>query len=208
MQLSKDSRFIVFAVMFCLSGLWQQDASARIILKEKTSYYTVTGSTGKELYASMLRKGPKLKEIRGHVLAATKFEYGIINMKTAISGKYCVPESFDIVLNVEYIYPRWGGSKQATSATKSAWRNFSKTAVWHEKQHVKLSMEYARSFEKILKKLKSRISSNCSQTSFGHKWRATSAARKSNRLHKRFDRKDLGRSGRGYKALIALIRAN
>ena len=194
--------FIVLTSFFMMNSV-----HARIILTEKTTYYTVKGKTGRELYASMLKNGPKLEGIRGHALAATVINYEVINIKMDQTKRHCRLKKFDIELSVKYIYPRWRNRKGSRSTTRKAWGDFEKVAIWHEKEHVKLARDFAMDYEKLISKLKLSKRKNCDNLPFSFKFRSSSLALKSNRLHKRFDRKDLKPGGRGYKALIELVNA-
>ncbi|MGI9353445.1 MAG: DUF922 domain-containing protein [Rhizobiaceae bacterium] len=203
-------RYALMAGIICyvVPALQLPDAArAKVVLKERTTFYKVNGKTGREIFKSMIDNGPKLGGRRGHALATTEYEYDVKNIDVAIKDGRCIPLDLDIHVRVKYTYPRWTGNRGATSVTKNAWKNFSKSVIWHEKEHVKIAMEYAKDYEKVLKKTKLRVSQNCSQSSFSSAWRATRAALKHNRRQKQFDRRDLRPGGRGYEAQLELIKA-
>ena len=182
-------------------------AFAEVVLKEQTTFYKVRGKTGREIFKSMIENGPKLGGRRGHALATTEYEYDVKNIDVAIKNGRCIPLDLDIHILVKYTYPKWTGSRGATKTTRRAWKKFSESVVWHEKEHVKIAMDYAKDYEKVLKKTKLRVSQNCSKASFSSTWRATRAALKHNRRQKQFDRRDLRPGGRGYEAQLELIKA-
>lgn len=185
-----------------------QEATAGVIMKEKTKFYSVTGTNGREIFKSMLDKGPKLGKKNEHALATTEYDYNIKNVQAEIRNGRCIPTHVDVEVTVLYTYPKWKGSSKANRNVRKAWKEFSKSVVWHEKQHVKIAMEYAKDYEKALKKIRLRTKDNCTKASFGSIWRASRAALKHNRKQRQFDRRDLRPGGRGYEAQLNLIKAN
>lgn len=182
-------------------------SQARVILKEKVKYYTVSGSTGAELYKSMVKNGPDHGGTKRNVLASTAFKFNFENDVFTIRRNRCILTNLDIVVDVTYTYPRWRGSKSASAETRKAWKKFEKVAILHEKQHVKITRKFAKDYESALKKSRRKASENCAKQSVGEMFRTTYQIRKHERLHKRFDRRDLGKRGAGYKALIELVNA-
>jgi len=116
-------------------------------------------------------------------------------------------KNLDIIVDVTYTYPKWSGSKNASSQTRKAWKEFEKIAVLHEQEHVKITRKFANDYEKALKKSRRKASAECAKESVGERFRTTREIRRHERLHRSFDRKDLKRGGRGYKALLELVRA-
>lgn len=181
-------------------------SDARVILKEKTKFYTVTGNTGAELYKSMLKNGPDHGN-RRDVLASTSFEFNFANDQFTIKRNRCVLTNLDIIVSVTYTYPKWRGSKKASRETRKAWKEFEKIAVLHEKEHVKITRKFANDYEKALKRSRRKASSACAKETVTERFRTNREIRRHERLHRRFDRRDLKRGGRGYKALLALVKA-
>ncbi len=180
---------------------------ARVILKEKVSYYKVSGKTGKEIFKSMLDNGPKIGRRNEHALATTEYEYDVTNVDVEIRRGRCVPTNLDVVVNVKYLYPSWRQNKSASRATRAAWKKFEKSVIWHEGQHVKIALDYAKDYEKVLKMMKLRVSNDCSTASALSRFSAVRAALKHNRKQRQFDRRDLKRGGRGYQAQLELLKA-
>ena len=182
-------------------------AYARVLLKEKIKYYNVTGSTGAELYKSMIKNGPDHGGIQKDVLASTAFKFDFKNDVFKVQKNRCVLTSLDIIVNVTYTYPRWRGSKKASAETRKAWEKFRKVAIWHENEHVKITKKFAKNYERALKKSRRRASAECAKESVSERFRTSYEIRKHERLHRLFDRRDLRRGGRGYNALLALVNA-
>lgn len=183
-------------------------AMTRVILNERTTYYNVQGQTGREIFQSMIRNGPKIgRGVKNHALATTEYDYDVKNVDFVIQNGRCVPRKLDLHLTVTYTYPRWNGHSRARASTRKAWRSFFSAVTWHEKQHVKIAMEYAEEYVQVLKKARLRAGNNCNAEGFSSHWRANRAALKHNRKQRQFDRQDLRRGGRGYEAQLRLIQA-
>lgn len=195
------------AVFLVSSSMFVEPSNSKVILKEKVTYYKVTGSSGKDIFKSMLKNGPRVGRRDDHALATTEFDYQVKNIDVAVERGRCVAKKLDIVVSVKYLYPKWRKSNGASKATRAAWNKFEKAVIWHEGQHVKIAMDYAKEYEKVLKKMKLRVSNDCSQASALSKFGAMRAVLKHNRKQKQFDRRDLKRGGRGYKAQLELLNA-
>lgn len=196
-----------FAVVFSNPLSPISKSQAKVILKEKVKYYTVSGNTGAELYKSMVKNGPDHGGNKRNVLASTSFKFNFKNDVFTIKRNRCILTNLDIVVDVTYTYPRWRGSKSASEETRKAWKKFEKIAVLHEKEHVKITRKFAKDYEKALMKSRRKASDECAKQSVGELFRTSYQIRKHERLHKRFDRRDLGKRGRGYKALLELVKA-
>lgn len=198
---------VILAIIFSSPLNPISQSHARVILKEKVKYYRVTGSTGAELYKSMVKNGPDHGGNKRNVLASTSFKFNFKNDNFTIRRNRCVLTNLDIVVDVTYTYPRWRGSKNASAETRKAWKKFEKIAVLHEKEHVKITRKFANDYERALKKSRRKASDDCAKQTVGEIFRTSYQIRKHERLHKRFDRRDLGKRGRGYKALLELVKA-
>lgn len=203
--------FFALAVMLFATGINTSfqviSSEAKVIVREKVQFYTVTGDTGAEIYRSMLKNGPDHGGGLKEVLASTSFKFNFENDVFKIRRNRCVLTNLDIIIDVTYTYPKWTGSRKASNETKRAWENFSKVAVWHEKQHVKITKKFAKEYERAVKKSRRRAANECATESTGEKVRTSFAIRKHENRHRRFDRRDLRKGGKGYKALLALVKA-
>ena len=183
------------------------DADARVIIREKTKYYKVTGRNGPEIYRSMIANGPNHGGFKKEVLASTSFTFAFENDVFEVKQNRCLLTNLDIIVNVTYTYPRWVGARKASKKTRAAWKKFQRIAVLHEQEHVKITKKFAAEYERALKKSRRRAASECENESLGEKIRTTIALRKHERMHRNFDKRDLRRGGRGYEALLELVKA-
>ncbi len=178
-------------------------AEARVIIKEKTTYYTVSGKNGRAIYASIRRKGPKLGRSR-HAIATTRSTVSVRNMKPVIRGRRCKLASVDVHLDLVYRYPRWVGKRSASPAVRKAWNQFIKRAIRHENKHGAIAKSQARKIHRALKSVSGRVSRECKD--FGRKARRKfdSINSRAEREHARFDRREsrmLSRTARLQRAL-------
>ena len=76
--------------------------------------------------------------------------------------------------------------------------------VWHERQHAKIAKEYADGYEKVLREASLRKSSDCNILSLKAFLKRNRMERVNMKKQKAFDRAELARNGRGYRAQIGL----
>jgi len=198
---------LVPLLAFVTIGISNEISQARVIIKEKTKYYDVGGKNGAELYVSMVQKGPIHGGSRKEILASTSFTFDVKNIKAGVQGRRCVVSSVDIIVGVTYTYPRWRNKRGASAQTRKAWREFERIAVIHEKEHVKITRGFAKDYENVLLNSRRSASNDCTKRSLSETFRSSIAIRKHERLHRAFDRKDLGRKGKAYQSLVRLVNA-
>ncbi len=208
MMLLNARLVLALGLCFGVNSLDVSPANARVILKERVTYYDVKGKSGREIFKDMIENGPRVgRAVNNHALATTEYKYDIENIDVEVKNGRCVPVNFDIILRVKYTYPRWKSRASANRNTRRAWNVFNDTVIWHEKQHVKIAVELAEDYERVLKRTRFPARDDCNVDSLGFKWRVGMANLKHNRKQRRFDRKDLKPGGRGYEAQLNLIKA-
>lgn len=170
---------------FSLSS-FVEDADAKVRISERTKYYTVTGSTGRQLFKSITRRGPR----KGHAIATTRSLVQVKNMKFAKRGSRCVVSSADVIVNLTYTLPRWKGSRRASPKLRRNWEGFSRLVKKHEDTHGRITREYARRLHKKVLGFTGRVSRGCAD--FGKRsQRALKLLQKGHRArHVRFDRRE------------------
>lgn len=133
---------------------------AKVVVKEKYTYYNITGKTGEQLHKSMRKNASKRINIK-HTLAATVPDMSIKNIKADVVGRHCIIKKADVFLTITYILPKWNGKKKAKKSVVKSWDKFNKLLLRHEKKHGKITIEGAKSFHKELRRLKGKVSKKC-----------------------------------------------
>lgn len=135
------------------------NSMAKVTVSEKTIYYSVGGSTGKEIYGQIGRKGPKLSGQRDHKVATTSMKFDIRNVDGGIRGARCVITKADVHVSIVYRIPKWTG--RGSASVRKAWQAF-EAHIWrHEKRHKDIAVEYANRLEKGLKGLSGDARRDC-----------------------------------------------
>jgi len=165
-------------------------AQARVIIKEQTKYYNVSGRTGEQVYAKFGRRGP-WKIRRQHAIAATEREFDFKNIVFGQRGGKCVLTSVDVYLTVTYYYPRWTDKKRASKNLQNLWSRFLKELVRHENVHGRYFKETMRQFEHELLKVTGKLSDKCSGMAQKARQRLDRAYQKGEKKHEAFDRREL-----------------
>ena len=195
---------MLLAVSFLFLSVAPSDA--RVIIKERIKYYTVTGKTGRALSKSILKRGPKLSR-QGHAIATTTIDFKVRNFKPGIRGRKCIVQSVDVNLTLTYKYPRWKNRRGASKTVRNTWDKFFKQIQKHERTHGKIAKEFARDVDRQIKRLSGRISRGCKDFGRG-------AAKKFARLVKnhetrqiRFDRRESRVLSRTTRLQVSLFKA-
>lgn len=149
-----------FFAVFITAPALMTPADAKVIIKERTKYYSVSGRDGKSLFRSIRQRGPKHR-MTGHAIATTLTSIKVRNMKFGIRGRNCVVKDLNVFVDITYTYPRWRDRNRAKANVRSAWDAFDARVKRHEETHGRISREYARSLEKKLKTLFGRKSKGC-----------------------------------------------
>ncbi len=188
--------------MICAS----QNVQAGVIVKEQTSYYKVYGKTGAEIYRSMSSRGWWGTRHSG-ALASISPDFKLKNAKTKISGQKCVLASFDVELQLHYRYPNWDGHANASSGVHSAWKSFSAAAIAHEKTHAEIFKKYAGKLEQEMRRATADVRNGCNKIDAVTEKKIKNLVAAMRKEHAAFDARESAKTGRGYKAQLALAKA-
>ncbi|MCP4185223.1 MAG: DUF922 domain-containing Zn-dependent protease [Hyphomicrobiales bacterium] len=164
-------------------------ANARLVIKENTKTYSVSGKTGKQVHAKLGRRGP-WKMRRKHAIAATQRVLDFNNIKFSSRGEKCVIVKMDIHLHLTYYYPRWTNKRFASKNAQKLWNRFLSELVLHEKVHGKLFKATARQIYKELEIISKRPFRNCRRMSSFIKSSLTKTFEKGRVKHTAFDRRE------------------
>jgi predicted secreted Zn-dependent protease len=129
-------------------------AEAKDWIVVKTTHYTISGNTPRELFIQMFKRGPRIPQLetvtdKRRFVAATAF--------TVLDGSY-KPCWMKIEANI--IMPRWKEYKQASPQAKQEWDDFYQSVMKHEQTHV----QHKRDIIPYIKKHK------CSDKAVGEAW--------------------------------------
>ena len=129
-------------------------AEAKVRISERTKYYSVSGKTGKELFRSITRKGPKTTRGWPRHCPTTQTSFKVNNITFGIKGSRCVVKNVDVVGKPRSThFPRWKGSHRSSRRFARNWEKFLTLVKKHEATHGRISREFARKLHTRLKKL-------------------------------------------------------
>lgn len=114
-----------------------------------TGYYTISGSTEKELDQSIREFGP----MNGHAFASAEISFKPTTMKIAEFPNRCDIDKARLQVIAKITLPRWKNSAGSSAALKQGFKNMQTYAKWHEKQHVKIAEAAAKAMERGIENL-------------------------------------------------------
>lgn len=196
---------LLAVVMLSIGG--EKSASAKVYITERIKYYNVTGKTGRQLFRSIDRRGPKLSR-NNHAIATAAYKHRFKNVKTAVKGSNCVVTSADLHVQIVYTYPRWRNRKRASAKLRKTWDQFMARVEKHEKSHGRIYREYARQLHKLMHGLKGRTSKGCKDFGKTSKRMLGFAERRHARRHNSLDRRDGWVSSRIRRLQARLLKTN
>lgn len=180
-------------------------AQARVIINERTTFYNVSGKSGKALFQSIGKRGPKVRA--RHAIATTTSAIRVRNLKPKITRRACRVGSVDVIVDITYRYPRWKGARKASPKLQKAWKNFMKKVRVHERIHGRIAKDHARDVHKTLKGFRGRVSRGCKNFGRGAERKFRRQAKKADRRHRMLDRRDSRVWSRNARLQRALYKA-
>ena len=198
-------KFVLAFVAILFLPFSATTANARVVVKETTKFYNVTGRTGKQVHAKFGRRGPwRLR--RKHAIAATVREFDFKNIKFKVRGKKCVVDNIDVHLKLTYYYPKWINKGRSTKKTQQAWGRFSKELIRHEKTHGKYFKQTVKEFDKELRRVTGKISNKCGGMGKKVRVRLDKIYKRGEAKHLAFDRREKRKSAKIRKLERAFIK--
>ncbi|MEZ5811268.1 MAG: DUF922 domain-containing protein [Rhizobiaceae bacterium] len=174
-------------------------AEARVIIKESTKYYTVSGRNGEQIYNQLRRKGPRIGGSKGHYVATATISFAIRNIDAYGWRDQCVIRNMDVVLTVVYRIPKWNRPKGASRELTRAWEDFLSHVWRHEKQHVGIAKDTAYELWRALKGVKGTRSKQCKDMLKPAERRAKAIYKRHGQKQDRFDASSFGDGGRQFR---------
>jgi predicted secreted Zn-dependent protease len=120
----------LFALILALVALAGQSFAAEWVPVVQVKSYTITGSSGPELYASIGEKGPLIGQTRTIALTNWDLKW---SRKYVNEGSACVLKSAKPFLTVMYALPK--PAAKLSGAAKQNWQHFIDGITSHEKVH-------------------------------------------------------------------------
>ena len=194
-----------FLVGLCLAALFvtMSESFAKVTIAERTTYYSVSGRTGKDIYKQIVAKGPRLPGKKGTHVAKTTMSFKFRNIRVDVRGNRCVVLNLDVHVTAVYNLPRWNG--KGSPKLQAAWKNFNDHVWRHEQRHRDIGLEFARRMESGAKALSGDARRGCA----GFEEAAQRLLARSSAWHNRkqaaFDASWFGDGGRQFKYDRALV---
>ncbi len=150
--------FLCFVI--CMLPESMGEANARLIIKEQTKTFNVSGKSGRQVHANFGRRGPwKLRRKRS--VAGLQREFDFRKIKFVERGNKCIIAKMDIYLSLTYYYPNWTNKSSASQETQILWERFLREVVRIEETHGKFFKETLRQFERELIRISGKSFKSC-----------------------------------------------
>ena len=198
------SVIIKFAAAALALAFTAEIAAAKVVVRERTRYYTVSGKTGAQLLASIGRRGSRGAGAR-HAIATTQIAMQT-KVKPVIRGSRCVYANTTVILNLTYRYPRWKGERRASPRVRKAWKQFLARVVAHERNHGRIAKKYAARIDREFRRTSRSVRSGCADRGGRQARRFARLMAAHDREHRRFDRRESRASARVRRLQRALGR--
>lgn len=142
-----------FAAAVAMMG----SAGAKPIIKEKTEYYSVSGSTGEDLLIDMNRRGPRHGFLR-KAIAQTRYKTTPRGDLVHRDGN-CRAVGGGVTVEITYIYPK--PNRRLSPDLARRWRIFQADNIRHEKAHGRIARQMAEELDRKLNGFSMKDGPNC-----------------------------------------------
>lgn len=122
-------------------------------VKERTTFFTVRGSTLEELDRDLNRKGPLMSAtgVRHPGSTQVKFD-GRVSYRESPDGR-CRVERTNLGVHLVKTLPKWSPPKSATPETRIVWKTLADDIARHEADHVKIAKLWLKKMESAIRNL-------------------------------------------------------
>ncbi|WP_295813485.1 DUF922 domain-containing protein [uncultured Nitratireductor sp.] len=171
---------------------------------ERVEAYSISGSTGIELYRSIGERGPKLGIRR--VIAYTDFKLTWQRDYQQRNDGACVLASAKPKLIITYRLPQVSGT--LSPQTQAAWDRFSEGVREHERVHGEIITDMVKEIETVSVGLRAESDPGCRKVRTKlqeHLGRLSQAQRRRSR---EFDRVEMGDGGNVHRLVMEFINAD
>lgn len=174
-------------------------AKAKVIIKERTKYYRVSGKTGEQVYQQMLRKGPRIGRSKEHYIATATIDFAISRIDGYEWRNQCVIRDLDVVISVVYQIPKWTPPKGASQQLMRAWEGFVAHIWRHERRHTAIAKATAYELWRAIKGVKGTLSKKCDDMIVPAEQRAKRIYSRYHEKQDRFDASAFGDGGQQFR---------
>lgn len=136
----QKSMFLGLAVVTVLSV----QTVARPIEKTNYKYYTIKGDSPREIYNSMIRRGPDVNGVNAY---ASTLATSSQNGKLIQSGKSCRIDDYKFNIDFTINLPKLKNEKALLGQTSAKWGQFKSFLKSHEEQHRSIWLGCAKNLE-------------------------------------------------------------
>ncbi|KQT57409.1 MULTISPECIES: DUF922 domain-containing Zn-dependent protease [unclassified Aureimonas] len=136
-----------------LAGSLFGHAAVAAEVKERTTYFTVRGSTLEELDRDLNRKGPLMSAtgVRHPGSTQVKFD-GRVTYREAPNG-LCSVGKTNLGVHLVKTLPKWSPPRAATAETRIVWKTLADDIARHEADHVKIAKLWLKKMESAIRNL-------------------------------------------------------
>ena len=152
-QLNKPSAIVASLVM---SSLLCGPVVGQPHHATKYSYYAIQGDTPVSIYATMIKRGPRVGGVKAY---AKTLAVSTPSVKI-IQGKTCQIQAFALNFNFEISLPKLKNESAITGRTKAEWLSFARFLKTHEETHRAIWLAYGSALESKVRGLKAK---SCSE---------------------------------------------
>ncbi|MCB1420688.1 MAG: DUF922 domain-containing protein [Notoacmeibacter sp.] len=142
--------------LLLLAGL-SAPAHAGARTSVKTTYYSISGTTGMDLFRDMNRKGPRHAFMK-KAMAQTQYRT-MPRGKMIWKNGMCSVQDGGYSLDLTYVYPK--PASRLSGRLAANWKAFMADTYRHEKVHGRLAMEMANKLDSTLRRFRMKDSRTC-----------------------------------------------
>jgi predicted secreted Zn-dependent protease len=116
----------------------------------KYTYYAIQGNTPVSIYATMIKRGPRVGGVKAYAKTLAVSTPSVI----IAQGKTCKVQNFSLNFNFDINLPKLQNAGAITGRTKAEWQSFASFLKTHEETHRKIWLAYGSAFEAKVARLK------------------------------------------------------
>lgn len=197
-RIIKNLVVAIFVFSMCLP------VSAKVIIKEKTSYYTVSGNSGWAIKKA-IQKHRIIGSVRNKQIGLTRTKMDVKNIKWKHRSGRCTIKHIDVVLDILYILPKWKKPKSSGLQLNKNWKKFASAIAVHEKTHGKIWKESYREMYRKIANLSFTSTISCDKFRSKIQKIVNDAENKGDKRNKNFERNEKQKSSAISRAFLKLV---